>query len=135
MLTQNAAVPCWNLAESLIIPATTSDKDWWMATTPGGEDASTNAAVSGEGGFWSVQGIQVNVDTDSTAGIVIGIISVAANKTDALETIQHLFYAKGTYVVPVLWRAKDANKYLKVDLNGDGTAGVYVRAFGVKILK
>lgn len=137
MLVENAAVPCWNLAESLIIAAGTADIDWWADKVAGGADASTNAALSGADGFWSVQGLHVNLSADTAAagGLLIEVISVDSDKTTALETIPYRFFGKGSYVVPVLWRAKTANRYLKINYDGDATVSTYIRAFGVKILK
>jgi hypothetical protein len=132
VLVNYAAVPVWNLAESLIIPAGTADIDWWADKVAGGADASTNAALAGADRFWSVQGLHVNLDVDGT--VIVSVISVDTDKTTALETIPFRFSGKGTYVVPVLWKAKQANKHLKIDLNGDATASVYVRAFGVKAI-
>lgn len=132
MVGQYAFGPVWSKSESLIIGATTSDTQVWAAPTPGGESASTNAALSGADKSWTVEALQVNLDADGV--VTVSINSMDTDKTTALETIPFKFFGKGTYVVPVFWKAKDNNKHLKVILDGDGTANVYVRAMGCRLL-
>lgn len=132
MVSQYALAPVWNKAESLFIAATTTDTQVWADKTAGGASASTNAALSGTDKFWTVQALQVNLDVDGIVTVTIN--SMDTDKTTALETIPFQFYSKGTYVVPVMWKAATANKHLKIGLDGDGTVNVYVRAIGVKPL-
>jgi hypothetical protein len=131
-MNQPASTALWNKAQSIIIPAGTADVDYWATGTAGGSNANTAAGTSGENGCWAVDALHVNLDVDGT--VIVSVILYDTDKTTPLETIPFRFATKGTYVVPVMWKAQTKNKYLAIDLKADGTASVYVRALGVRIV-
>jgi len=130
-----ASVPVWGLAHSLIIPAGTADAEAWMdVATPGGATASTNAIKAGSGRRWGVEALHVNLsaDTAQAGGLLLSVQSIDSDKSTILESIPFRFFSKGSYVVPVMWVAYAADKYLRIIADNDAATTAYYRAVGVR---
>ena len=129
-----AGLAQWNRADCIESLLGSTDQTLW-ADGAGGTATAGNAVLAAAAGpstpdkFWSIQGTKIVSRADGTVTVVA--YSMDTNQTTVLETICLAEITKaGTYFIPDGWKAKDANKYLKVVVTKNSTSAE-VRVFGV----